>query len=102
MVDRMEAACGIDDQVLGLQVAVGPVIRDHGKGQPVEGRCQSRKPLPVAVRGGVVDRLAECSALDPLVEDDIDPFARRGGGVEVEFPFEKALAVDLPQVAHRP
>ena len=78
MVDRMEAARGIDDQVLGLQVAVGPVVRDHGKRQPVEGRRQCRQLLPVAIRSGAVDRLAECSALDPLVEDDIDPFARRG------------------------
>lgn len=100
-VDRVEPARRIDDQILGLQIAVGPVVGDQGCGQPVELLRQGLESGPVACGGGPVHRLAQRLALDPAVENDVDPFAPVGRRVEVERLLAEPVAVDLPQVAHR-
>ena len=103
-VDRVQRSCGIDDEVLGFQVAVGRPVGDHRGGQRVECRGEPGQAHPVAGSGGPADRFAERLALDPFVQHDIDPFARSRRAdrvVEEELPFEQPFAVDLPQVAHR-
>ena len=76
-------------------------VRDQREGQPVEQPDEYLQALPVAEGGGLRDGFVQGGAFDPVADDRIDPDAGFGRGVDVEFFFEKPLAVDLLQVAHR-
>ena len=100
-VDRAERAVVADDDILGFQVAVGAVVRDQREGQPVEQPDEDLQTLAVPEGGGLRHGFVQGGAFDPVAEDRIDPDAGFGRGVQVKLLFEKPLAVDLLQVAHR-
>ena len=83
------------------QVAVGAVVRDQREGQPVEQPDEDLQTLAVPEGGGLRHGFVQGGAFDPVAEDRIDPDAGFGRGVQVKLLFEKPLAVDLLQVAHR-
>lgn len=71
------------------------------EGQPVEQPDEDLQALAVPEGGGLRHGFVQGGAFDPVAEDRIDPDAGFGRGVQVKLLFEKPLAVDLLQVAHR-
>ncbi len=94
-VDRMQRSVGCDDEVLGFQIAVRPIVRYQLQGQPVERFGESLQAFRVALSGSLCDGRMERVALDPVVQHHVDPFSAFGGGVQIEFLGQELFAVDF-------
>lgn len=101
-VDELQFARGADHDVLGLQVAVGPVVGHQAGGQTVEAVGQRTEPLPVRSLQRKVNLLAERAPLDPVVDHHVAPDPLVGRGVEEELACQEPAAVDFRQMLGRP
>lgn len=92
-VDQPQVAAGRHHDILGLQVAVGPVVGEQFGGQGVEPPGELVQKRGVAAFQRPVHHDVERVALDPVVEHHVDPLALFVVGVDVELLAQELLAV---------
>ena len=97
-VDQPQAAVGGYHDILGLQVAMGPLVGEKAGRQRVESPGEFVQQAGVAVLQRPVHHDVERVALHPVVQHHVDPLALPVVGVDEELIAQQLLAVDGLQI----